>query len=542
MPSFRCFGLLLFAIFVLGFANMPSHGSDVEADHPIGYENSRSADVLLVDTLLEKGSLSGLRRALHLVHNSLKHRFVEMADEQPKEDSKYGTQDLSLFNEAVEATLMSASIFGLANLRSLARKNPPVLSKEDAEEILKLPIDGVRFRELSKKHFALWQKFKDKDFIGNTDAYRTKQQIKENIVIEYMEDEKANKECVHYIGYSDRRKTITCIFRGSVTLEDWSQDARVVMARMPNPLGPSEELPETVGVHLGFKNYWLGTKRMLESLVPKAVTENLGSLLGKSTEDAKENEPPTRMEIVLDQLREMKRRFPTYSILVQGHSLGGALALVATLSIGSDPVLSEIPPDAPPEWVPVTCITVGNPKPGDGDFCRAMEHLERTKKLRCCVIHNTYDVVPMLVTNLTKSEAGFWHPGWRVLLYKRRCEFGRGRENKAMSHLEPSNDHPDVVAQTGCCGCRPKSDEDNRSAWEIPAGFNPIQAAKNLAKNLNVHDHREYLERLLNQQEQLEKIRLNDFYQDMWSETVESKVKQNLSNPAVEEVEDIEEC
>lgn len=437
--------------------------------------------------------------------------------------------ELDFFTEAVESTICSASVFALADLRAVARKK--LLSEDDAAEVLQLPIDGVKFRELRTKHIKHWQTFKEKDYLDSVDAYkRTHKFVNANLVVEFVGDDNASKECVHLIGHEDHRKAIICVFRGSVTLSDWVEDAKLIIRRVPNPLSHVEGQSETVGIHMGFCDYIHGAN---ESLI-KRLKQVESSLLGSKREgESSEQEAcrPCRMDLVLEQLREMKKRFPSYSIYVQGHSLGGALSLIATLAIAADPILSQLP-DAPHGQTPVTCITIGNPKPGDGDFCRAMEHLERTKKLRCCVIHNTYDVVPMLGTNVTRLDNGFWHPGWRLLLYRNRSEWGRGNGMKAEYEGEESTSK---AVEVGCCGLPSKSQsKDNKPAWNIPVGFNPIAAAKNMTEQrMNRHNHREYLERLLRQEVPLRKVFLNDFYKKMWDQVESSKANGNDLQPEV---------
>lgn len=164
----------------------------------------------------------------------------------------------------------------------------------------------------------------------------------------------------------------------------------------------------------------------------------------------------------------------------------------------------------------MTCHTVGNPKPGDGDFCHAIEYLEQAKQLRCCVIHNTWDVVPMLAMNMKGTHAGFWHPGWKILLYKDRCEIGRSRSPLSKFH-EDAEHAQCSCSSCRCCCCRRQSSE---AMWTKPKGFNVIKAAKSMSKRrVNTHNHREYLERLLLQQNYLRKLTLNELYEDeVWRE------------------------
>lgn len=428
----------------------------------------------------------------------------------------------SFYVEAVESTLVSASVFAVASLRSLARKGS--LSNDHVDEILQLPMDGIRFRQLREKHDKLWSKVKDRDVLDNADAYKRKHRRDANLVVSYVGDENADRECVHYVGYDESREVIVCVFRGSVTLSDWMEDAKLLMDRIPNPLSHVEGQPETVGIHKGFRNYIHGRNSKGDSLLSRVLNAVGEKASGdEKVEPSSDQNIPPRIQLVLDQLRTLKRKFPSFPIYVQGHSLGGALALIASLEIASDPDLSKHSSSVPIRPAPVTCITVGNPKPGDGDFCRAIEYLERNKTLRCCVIHNTYDVVPMLATNVARLDNGFWHPGWRLLLYKNRSEWGRGRGSIATRQSSDCDGRvAGSAAEVRCCGFLSRNDTEKQqqSIWNVPSGFDPIAAAKKMTpQRLNLHDHREYLRRLLDQEEQLRQVRLDDLYNEMWAST-----------------------
>jgi hypothetical protein len=210
---------------------------------------------------------------------------------------------------------------------------------------------------------------------------------------------------------------------------------------------------------------------------------------------------PTKIQIIVKQLRALKEKYPSDCIYITGHSLGGALSLIAALSVATDRILSSMPEDTPPDITPVTCITLGNPKPGNRAFSNALCHLERTKKLRCLCIHNTLDIVPMTPPqNAMNRDGGFWHPGFRLLLYKHRFELGRSHA------LKPE------VRKIGTCDCR------TRSQWSPPKGLSLAKAAKNMTRQrINRHSYREYLERLWAQETSLSSVSLNDLYHEIWS-------------------------
>lgn len=439
-------------------------------------------------------------------------------------------KDLSIFDEATEATLVSASVFALTDLRGLARKK--LISDQDAKEVLKLPMTVTRMKYLQEKHKKLLEALKSQDFVKNVQAYCDRFHVPVSTEVHYVGDESSDTECVHYIGRNNYRGHILLCFRGSVTTNDWIQDFKLMISKVPNPLRDVEGQPDTVGIHRGFRNF-ITYDKSLPKLGGPVKDYTLPATRSSSSIEATSEEPgeitqstpgPTnprthfkalsKMEVIVKELQAMKKKYPYDPIFICGHSLGGALALITALQVCADRILGELPVDAPPGTCPVTCYTVGNPKPGDGDFRNAMEYMERTKKLRCVVIHNAWDVIPMLAVNASRSASGFWHPGWKILLYKDRCEIGRGRE--ATARLQEEAENPQFACS--CCRCCCCRQQDSTAMWNNPEGFNALRAAKNMRKRrINTHDHREYLDRLIFQQKYLRGLQLNDLYEDMWN-------------------------
>jgi hypothetical protein len=435
--------------------------------------------------------------------------------------------ELSLFQEAAESTLASASVFAVAEMRSLAHNN--LISEEQAEEVLKLPMNGHRLRKLQEKHEGLIKSCNRHDFMENAEKYMKTHDMPVPVSFEvhYVGDENPESECVHYVGRSDYRKMILLAFRGSVTTSDWVQDLKLMIDKVPNPLHGVEGQPETVGIHMGFRKYTHGIPKKSSKAVSTMVSNvrNLSksengddSARAESVQTSEYEEAPTKIQIVIQQLREMKEKYPDDPIFITGHSLGGALSLIAALAVAADPVLSKLPEDAPPDMVPVTVIAVANPKPGDRDFCNAILYLERTKKLTCCCIHNSWDVVPMLAINVARNDFGFWHPGLRLLLYKHRFELGR---SEALT-----SEAQEYSRESCCCYCRGGKNRLKTSIWTLPAGFSPVKAAINMTQQrILTHDHREYLDRLLNQESRLEDIMLADYYRNIWNENSQNNAE-----------------
>ena len=431
--------------------------------------------------------------------------MTETKAETQGEVSLAQPSDPNLFLEITEATLTAIGSFAVADLRKLAHRK--LLSEEEKDEVLTLPMDGPKFRELAKKHERLLKREKSHDYIDLLDSYFESRNRQKSTIIYHVGDENSSSECVHIVGRDSARKIIILAFRGSITLTDWYQDLKLMINDVPNPLHGVKDQPEKVGIHLGFRNYLYGPASNILKTVANLVPSIVDGKSGKSSErDTLLPEgTQSRIQVILQQLRELKLQYPSDRIYITGHSLGGALSLIAALEVAADPVLSSMPENAPAGIIPVSVFAIGNPKPGNRALSNAMLHLERTKKLRCCCVHNTLDAVPMLPVNVAFRDVGFWHPGFRVLLYTRRFELGRSQASKPAIRLSLKSNC------FGNCKCR-------GSKWDLPK-IPSLEAAKNMTnQRLNRHNYREYLERMLLQESQLEEVYLDELYQGTWGD------------------------
>ena len=437
----------------------------------------------------------------------------------------------NLFLDVTEATLAAIGTFIVADFRNIARREK--IPKELAVEALTLPMLNVRVLEIAKLFEESGIRNRNRDFFNLRSRYEEIQKCRRSTcTVYYVEDENSMSECVHIVARDTLRKTILLTFRGSITLTDWYKDLKLMIGEVPNPLYGVKDQPEKVGIHLGFRDYLYGHAH---NTFLKAVTNLVPSIdgkIGKSPEndngdDLPLEEPPllpegtqSRIQVILQQLRELKLQYPSDRIYITGHSLGGALSLIAALEVAADPVLSSMPENAPAGIIPVSVFAIGNPKPGNRALSNAMLHLERTKKLRCCCVHNKLDPIPMLPANVGRRDVGFWHPGFRVLLYKRRFELGRSQASKPAIRL---------ISKTNCCCCCCFCCglKCRRSKWTLPK-VTSLKAAKNMTnQRLNPHIDREYLERMLLQESQLGSVYLNDLYRGMWEDGC--KVVQDVS-------------
>ncbi|KAJ3304834.1 hypothetical protein HDV03_002216 [Kappamyces sp. JEL0829] len=124
-----------------------------------------------------------------------------------------------------------------------------------------------------------------------------------------------------YVGYSLPRKTIVLAFRGTRTLNGWIRDLRFALPDCPFDLAP-----EGAKVHLGFLEAWNFLKPAIE----------LAFL-------------------------ELVAAYPHSSLLITGHSLGGAVATLAAVDLYS--AYFSLPISN--RW---TVLTVGQPRVGNQIF------------------------------------------------------------------------------------------------------------------------------------------------------------------------------
>lgn len=140
----------------------------------------------------------------------------------------------------------------------------------------------------------------------------------------------------------------------------------------------------------------------------------------------------SRLARILDEIMHLQKQYDDYRIYITGHSLGGALGLLAALEISER--FGKV-------GQPVTFVGIGNPRAGTEGFRDAVTVLEREGKMRCISIHGHFDVVTMLPNSAFKRESKrrFCQSGFELILnsesskfYMRRCE---GQDNMYMQRM-----------------------------------------------------------------------------------------------------------
>lgn len=287
-----------------------------------------------------------------------------------------------LYDEVMEMSLSAASVFGIADLRRLTRSG----DFED-QTILQLPASGGDIKAFFQAHKELLkEKIKTRDYNalsilfddgpGQRDDRSTSsssssfQDVVNCATLHHLGDENASHECVYAVSSNSMRKRIVVSFRGSITVQDWIQDSKFIMADVTNSFrGVDPESPETVQIHYGFKQYLYDDAPSIlpssvHSIVPTA--NKSGSSLNSNAKGIQHGErevsnistKQSKIEEILEKVQTLLDEHPGYKVYVAGHSLGGALSLVFAMEAASKLVTKQA----------VTCIVLGNPRTGNLAF------------------------------------------------------------------------------------------------------------------------------------------------------------------------------
>ncbi|KAJ7664514.1 Alpha/Beta hydrolase protein [Mycena polygramma] len=177
-----------------------------------------------------------------------------------------------------------------------------------------------------------------------------------------------------FIARDDNRKEIVVAFRGTFELKDFLADIKFRKAPFKST-GIPKHIGELVHVHRGFL-------------------------------DAYNNV----VNDVLAHVKEELEDFPSYSIVVTGHSLGGAIAALAAPSIKT----------AHPE-VGLKLYTFGQPRVGTPKFARYVEETIGVDNLYRAV--HTRDIVPMVPKiNYEHFGTEYWQYKHHIPLVTKRYE------------------------------------------------------------------------------------------------------------------------
>lgn len=400
----------------------------------------------------------------------------------------------NLFVETVQPTIASITAFAFADVRRIARETDR-LRESGSNKLLSLPISG---RELLK----IWQENRDMikprlrtshykvvdylidEFLENHTMEVTSI---DDVTIQHCGDDHALNECVYTIITNSKLEQVTLSFRGSITMQDWITDAKLVSGALANPLYDPEDKgnnqPEFVGVHRGFRDYLYDVK---DPLIPPISLSKLQSKIKKVTskEEEEELEEATvrqnKIDVILDQVQELMDANPGYKLYITGHSLGGALAMLTSVQAS---VRFAQP------GIPVTCVTIANPRVGDNRFRAAIQALEQRNMLRILTVHNFLDLVPSAPSRMCRCDFckpnKFCMPGIRIVLKERSflITYHSATDDTRWEELQGEFQRFFIAL---CC------------FWQ--AGPQ--------------HNYQTYLNRLVAQKDKLSRLYLNDLYRE----------------------------
>uniref|UniRef100_A0A7S4JI39 Fungal lipase-type domain-containing protein n=1 Tax=Odontella aurita TaxID=265563 RepID=A0A7S4JI39_9STRA len=215
--------------------------------------------------------------------------------------------------------------------------------------------------------------------------------IESGIEVAWVGDRHRN-EAIYCICICRRTKTVSVIFRGSVTTHNWYNHMKIMMSEHPNPLSNEKYERQTkhVRVHTGFGLYLFRRRR-----------------------DDGRSKYDEIAQKVLSIGKELAGPDEKFRVAVSGHSLGGALATIFSFYAAADKRFTKLGP--------VRTFTFAAPRVGDETFAAAYSHLERTGRLLHARFMNTQDIVPLTpMLSVQSVEIGpsyYVHVGLQIKLH-----------------------------------------------------------------------------------------------------------------------------
>jgi hypothetical protein len=308
---------------------------------------------------------------------------------EPKKQDVFGKDFPSVFEECNSMILASIIVYGVVDLRRLAKMG--VLKGCGIQELEELPISAAAIvRLVAQNRETLFDQIGE----GSTELYleafdslveqdaveldynvETGETFLASFDVVQVGDEHSESELVHDISVNTSQKQITVAFRGCTTHADWRTSANPFLSSHSNPVMPEhcddggEEVnyncclsdePKKVSVHDGFYNYLF--------------------------RPAQHDQGTNKYDTILKSLVSLQKQYPGYHIYITGHSLGGALSTVFSFFAAASGIFRD----------PITCIPIASPMVGNLSFEEAFKSLERQGRLRCLRITNHVDIFTQL--------------------------------------------------------------------------------------------------------------------------------------------------
>lgn len=207
-------------------------------------------------------------------------------------------------------------------------------------------------------------------------------------------------EVVWAIVVCDVEKTITVVFRGSVSGSDWVSNVQCNMVDFMLPGFTSKNVDVANGTNYG------------------RVHEGFYAYLFEKTSKGSNGSTKSKGEEIIGMLKADffdKAKYQGYKLNITGHSLGGALSTMFAFRAAT-----ENKADGGKYFHSVTNISFASPFVGDQGFRNKFYDLERQRRIRHLRISNYEDPVPLIpaTTFPLPSFATYKHVGVNIRLYK----------------------------------------------------------------------------------------------------------------------------
>eukprot|EP00978_Attheya_sp_CCMP212_P001974 scaffold4063_cov40-Attheya_sp.AAC.1 len=287
-------------------------------------------------------------------------------------------------------------------------------------------------------------------FVSNNNNHNGRRDSSQLKLLQFVDDH-SESECVHATVINPKRKRITIIFRGSVTQQDFITDAKCHQTKIANPA--KRFYPED----------------------DSCTTDTINIHTGE-----------TRLHIMLEDLKLLVKQYPGYRVFVTGHSLGGALSTLFGFYAAANDDIQKTHP-----------VTV------------ALERLGRLQHLRLANYEDTVTLLPFFAPKLTLISPIMAASMGGGNLYKHcgmRLRFKRN-DNDIKHTIVYAKDHADEDAYSNEIE---DAVESGKTLWNALT----YMVTQDYQKVLEFHSCEEYEERIESVKYELEKITLDDLYQD----------------------------
>lgn len=187
-----------------------------------------------------------------------------------------------------------------------------------------------------------------------------------------------------YVGYTSSQSTIFVVFRGSESIKNWASNIDAILTDYP--------VCEGCSVHKG----WYSAEQ-------------------------------NSIDTIISEVKALKEKFPSYDIVVTGHSLGAALSTLTSVDLMKAGL------------GPIRTFTFGSPRVGNQEFSdwysSTMENFSRVTHHKDLVVHS-----PMH-ERFTHVSHEFYEPDDSVPVVLKECSGAEDPDCSYQWHITSIDDH-----------------------------------------------------------------------------------------------------